>query len=199
MCCYVNMETVQGAYARELVVFNEWYSWTHFSSVLGSLINSSYKLDIRTLITLLNVWVANDCETPKIYLRTLKEQPCAILYMVSANCRCSSIGLGTITIGSFIMPCSILHKIKLNVSLSLQRLSLNSLFVQVAYPSRQSFFCSSRSRFGIFCFFGRFWTVCKIPCVTIPTASSSSPPFAGKKTSASSKHSSSLLLLFFLS
>ena len=148
MCCYVNMKTAPVAYARELVVFDELlYSWTHSFSLLGSLINSSCKLDIRTL---LNVWVANDCETPKIYLKTLKEQPCAVLYMVNANCRCGSIGLETITVGSFIIPCSILHKMKLNVSLCIQRLSLNSSFVQVAYPSRQSFFCSSRSRFRWF-------------------------------------------------
>ena len=126
------------------------HSWSYSSSLLESFINSSLNLDIRTLIALLNVWVANDCETPKLYLRTLKEQPCAILYMVNANCRYGSIGLGTITVRSFIIPCSILHKMKLNVSQSIRRLSLNSSFVQVVYPSRQSFFCSSRSRFGIF-------------------------------------------------
>ena len=119
-----------------------------------------------------------------------------VLPGVNANCGCGSIGLGTITVGSFIIPCSILHKMKFNVSLSIRRLSLNSSFVQVSYPSRQSFFCSSQSRFGIFCFFGRFWTVCKISCVTLPTVSSSSPPLVGKKTSESPKHSSSSIFLF---
>ena len=62
---------------------NDFHSWIHSSLLLGSLIKSSYELDIRTLITLLNVCVANNYKTPNIYLRTLKEQPCAILYMVN--------------------------------------------------------------------------------------------------------------------
>ena len=99
------------------------------------------QLDIRTLITWLNVWVANECETPKIYLTTLKEQPCAILYMVNAKCRCGTIGLGTITvIGSFIILCSILHKMKLNVSLSIRRVSLNSSFSKSRIHHSKAFF-----------------------------------------------------------
>ena len=41
---------------RSLV--NHLHSWTHSSSLPGSLINTSYKLDTRTLITLLNAMTA---------------------------------------------------------------------------------------------------------------------------------------------
>ena len=173
MCCYVHMDVVPGAYVRELVVFDE--SLTFLDPLFFAAMEFNKHI-IQTWYQDPNYLVeCDDCETPKIYLRTLKEQPCAILYMVNASCRCSSVGLETITVSSFIIPSSVLHNMKLNVSLSIPRLSLNCSFFQVAYPSRQSFFCSSRSRFEIFCFFGRFWTVCKIPCVTIPTAPSWSP------------------------
>ena len=129
------METVPGACARELVVFDEWFTFLDplffAAREFNKLIMQTWYQDPNYIAYLANyhVWVAKDCEIQKIYLRTLKEQSCAILYMVIANCRCGSVVLGTITVGSFIIPCSILHKLKLNGSLSIRRLSLNSSFV----------------------------------------------------------------------